>query len=108
MACAADGGEKYLLGPAALTGPDVQTAEAVLSAAASGFVVEVTLTGPGSDRWGEFTGAVVGKRAAILVDGEVQSAPVIQEPLHGRKFEISTARMDRNAAIDLAARIAGG
>ncbi|HEX6344495.1 SecDF P1 head subdomain-containing protein [Umezawaea sp.] len=107
-ACDVGGGERFVLGPAALTGVDVETAEVGFGGTGSAFVVEVVLTGEGANRWAALTGSAVDQRVAILVDGAVVSAPVVREPLRGTTFEISSGTMDRTSATELATRIAGG
>jgi preprotein translocase subunit SecD len=48
-------------------------------------VVDLTLTESGKEKFAEFTRANVGKRAAILVDSELVTAPIIKAPiLEGR------------------------
>ncbi|HWO62635.1 MAG TPA: M48 family metalloprotease, partial [Umezawaea sp.] len=107
-ACARDRSEKFLLGPATLTGPDVESAEVTVNPTRTQPVVQVTLTDDGSTRWAALTQAAQGKRVAILVNGTVVSAPTVQEPLHGKTFEISAGTMDRPTAEKLAADIGGG
>ena len=47
--------------------------------------VDVILTEAGKEKFAEFTGANIGKRAAILVDGKLVTAPIIRAPiLQGR------------------------
>ena len=50
--------------------------------------VMATLTGEGEQRFAELTGRLTGRKLAILVDGEVLSAPVIQERIPGGRFSI--------------------
>ncbi|MFD9739503.1 M48 family metalloprotease [Umezawaea sp. NPDC059074] len=106
-ACAADGSEHYDLGPAALTTVDVLTAAAVQDTGSGSFVVEVTLTPDGATRWAALTETLATKRAAILVDDVVESAPYIAEPLRGEKFQISQPSTTFAAASALADRITG-
>jgi len=51
--------------------------------------VNVTMNQAGSDKWREYTTANVGKQVAVVLDGVVQSAPVVQEPITGGQTSIS-------------------
>ena len=53
---------------------------------------------------GDATEANVGKRLAIVVDGEVIAAPVIREPMRASRCSITGLR-DREHADSLARRI---
>jgi len=47
--------------------------------------VDLTLTEAGKEKFAEFTGANIGKRAAMLVNGKLVTAPIIRAPiLEGR------------------------
>ncbi|MDP1821666.1 MAG: hypothetical protein Q8L48_00405 [Archangium sp.] len=54
------------------------------------------------------TTSLVGKRLIILLDGEVQSAPVVREPITGGKAMLTTGLHDREAMEVLAASLVGG
>lgn len=51
--------------------------------------VSMTFNDQGAAAWAKFTSANVGKRVAIVLDGVVQSAPVIQTPITDGKSEIT-------------------
>jgi len=52
-------------------------------------VVDFELNAEGAQRFGTLTQANVGKRLAIVLDGVVQSAPNIREPINGGRGQIS-------------------
>jgi len=51
--------------------------------------VNVTMNADGTKTWGEYTTANVGKQIAIVLDGVVKSAPVVNEPITGGQTAIS-------------------
>ena len=52
-------------------------------------IINFTLNSEGARIFGDFTGANVGKRLAIVLDGKVYSAPVINERIGGGSGQIS-------------------
>lgn len=70
-----------------LTGADLRRADVVHTP--YGPAVSIHLTPEGAVRFGEATGAAVGRKAAIVLDGEVLSAPVIQERIDGGRVQIT-------------------
>lgn len=52
-------------------------------------VINFTLNSKGAKLFGDFTGKSVGKRLAIVLDGKVYSAPVINERIGGGSGQIS-------------------
>ncbi len=51
--------------------------------------VQVAMSAEGSQIWGQYTSQNVGNRIAIVLDGQVQSAPSINEPILGGNTSIS-------------------
>ncbi len=51
--------------------------------------VNVSMNGEGTTTWGEYTTASVGKLVAIVLDGTVQSAPRVNEPITDGQTAIS-------------------
>lgn len=51
--------------------------------------VNVTMNSEGARTWGEYTAANIGKQVAIVLDGRVQSAPSIREPIMDGRTAIS-------------------
>jgi preprotein translocase subunit SecD len=87
---------KYRLGPVEITGDRLARATAVLrgpgqTQLTSEWVVEFELDDEGAKIFGDVTTALVGKQLAIVLDREVISAPVINEPITGGRGEISGA-----------------
>jgi protein-export membrane protein SecD len=74
--------------PPELTGADLSDAQVGYSN--SGFpVVSLTFNSKGTTKFSDVTSANVGKRLAIILDGIIQSAPVIREAISGGKAQIS-------------------
>ena len=61
----------------------------------------------GSRKFGDLTSKNVGKRFAIVLDGEVISAPVIREPITGGSGQIS-GNFTFETASDLAVLLRAG
>ncbi len=71
-----------------LTGKDVQKAS--ISTSGSGqWVVALEFKSEGTKKFGKLTQELVGKPMAIFFNGEMTSAPVIQEPILGGHAQIS-------------------
>ena len=69
---------RYYLGKAALTGKGtVSTAKASFQSG-QGWTVQMNLTGSGSSKWDALAQQQFHKQVAIVLDGQVQSAPEIQ------------------------------
>ncbi|MFN2378441.1 MAG: protein translocase subunit SecD [Candidatus Binatia bacterium] len=69
--------------------------------------VAVTLTSPGATLFERITGENVGRRMAIVLDGKVQSAPVIQDRIGGGRAVI-TGSFTLDEARDLAIVLRAG
>jgi preprotein translocase subunit SecD len=69
---------------AVITGRDLKNARAGISPENNAPDVEFSLNPPGADRFKRATGANVGRRLAIILDGQVASAPTIQGQIHDR------------------------
>jgi preprotein translocase subunit SecD len=69
--------------------------------ATEGMAVEFVLDARGTKTFGQITSANVGRNLAIVLDGVVESAPVIREPITGGRGQI-TGRFDFAEAQDLA------
>ncbi|WP_165985752.1 SecDF P1 head subdomain-containing protein [Streptomyces sp. YIM 98790] len=84
---------KYLLGPAAMSGAEVAAAEAVLEPQLGAWVIRIELTETGADQFGDLTERlglqpVPQNQVAIVMDGEVVSAPAVQERIGGGTVQI--------------------
>src|SRR5574344_53492 len=74
--------------PTGLTGKDVK--KALISTNPGGqWVVSLEFNDKGTKKFGELTQQLVGKPMAIFFNGQLQSAPVIQEPILGGHAQIS-------------------
>jgi preprotein translocase subunit SecD len=83
VACNQEGTEKYILGPSFLEGTEIASAQAQQNTTGVGWVVSLTFEALGADVWGEYTTNNVGKLVAFTLDGEVVSAPRINQPIFG-------------------------
>ncbi len=72
-----------------LTEADVVEADAALERDQGYVYVAVTLSDEGARRFAEATGANVGHRMAILVNGKVMSAPVVRDAITGGHVSIT-------------------
>ncbi len=74
--------------PTGLTGRDLS--KSTLTTDASGqWVVSLEFNAEGAKKFGELTEALVNQQMAIFFDGQLQSAPVIREPIYGGSAQIS-------------------
>lgn len=78
-----------------LTGEHVTTAHAFYDV--QGYGVAMKLDGEGAKLFGDITAANVGHRLAILLDGDVQSAPNIRQPIYGGEAVITGRFSDQEA-----------
>ena len=72
-----------------LTGGVITDANANIDPTTSNAIVNMTMNSEGASNWARITGANVGKRCAIILDGVVYSAPVIQTRISGGRSQIS-------------------
>lgn len=101
VTCAQDGSEKYVLEPSFLDGERIDNAISGANPQGAGWVINLDFDGDGSKTWGDFTAANVGQRAAFVLDGEVVSAPNINEAILGGSTQIS-GQFNQKTAADLA------
>ena len=71
---------------------------------AKGYIVSLTFTEEGSKAFADATAANVGKRIAIIYDGQIYSNPVVREAISGGQCQID-GMADYEEANDLAATI---
>ena len=62
-----------------------------------GYGVSMKLDGEGAKMFGDLTTANVGQRLAIMLDGEIQSAPNIRQPIYGGEAVITGRFTDQDA-----------
>lgn len=72
-----------------LTGDVIEEAYPSFDPASTLPVVNMNMNSEGSERWASITGANVGKRIAIVMDGRVYSAPVVQGKIPNGNSQIS-------------------
>jgi preprotein translocase subunit SecD len=84
-----------------MTGDVLTDARVSPGSATEGMAVEFTLDARGTKQFAQVSSANVGRQLAIVLDGVVESAPVIREPITGGRGQI-TGRFDFTEAQDLA------
>jgi preprotein translocase subunit SecD len=87
-----EGGEYYILyalKDAELTGKSIENAKADIDPQDNKPKVSMVMNNEGANEWARITGSNIGKRCAIVLDGVVYSAPVIQNKITGGRSEIS-------------------
>ncbi|ANS63925.1 preprotein translocase subunit SecD [Streptomyces lincolnensis] len=97
VACGNSSGQwqKYILGPAAVDGTDVDKAQAVFqTTTAAGWTVTMDFTGSGTKKFADITGRLAQNQPpqnqfAIVLDGEVVSDPRVSQALTTGNAEIS-------------------
>lgn len=84
---------KDVNGKVVMTGSDLKDARAqVANSAGSGAVVGLEFSPEGGKKFAELTSRNIGKQIAIVLDGEVLTAPVVQEAITGGRAQISGSR----------------
>jgi len=73
-----NGGNRLSLGPELMTGKDVKSADARFESG-TGWDVHLSFTGDGFNKFNDIAAKYVGKQIAIVLDGVVQSYPVIKD-----------------------------
>ncbi|WP_432558352.1 protein translocase subunit SecD [Granulicoccus sp. GXG6511] len=102
VACDRTGTEKYLLGPAMITGDRLTTASAGVPQNQLNWVVNLEFDGQGATMFEQATGALAANqdpqnRFAIVLDGRVISAPSVSQSIPGGRAEISGSFNERSA-----------
>ncbi len=105
VACSSEGDAKYLLGPAEVSGTDVDDAKAQFDQQRGIWLVSMEFTDKGSKKFQTITKKLSAQQSpqnqfAISLDGEVVSAPQVNETLSG-SAEISGS-FTQQSAEDLA------
>jgi preprotein translocase subunit SecD len=88
---------RYQLGPAEMTGRAVATARANFAAESGQWAVDFELTGEGAEQFDAMAAKYLQRQIAIVLDGVVQSAPVIQQADFNGKGQISGDFKEREA-----------
>lgn len=95
VACGKDDGAKYALGPVAVKGKNVDDAKAALDTErGSGWIVQMEFDSKGTKDFGKITSELSKKQQpqnqfGIVLDGEVVSAPTVNQALTDGRAEIS-------------------
>lgn len=105
-ACNEEGDVKHLLAKSKVLGTDVDEADSSFDPQRSQWIVTLTFTSEGQDRWTNLTAETKDKQVAVVLDNEVVSAPTIQERIAG-DAEI-TGSFTRAEAQTLAAQLRYG
>ncbi len=87
-----------------LTGADLSEAGVVFDQNTGKPAVSITFTKEGGDKFAEITGKNIGKPVAIVLDGEIVSAPNVQEKIVGGTAQITgsfTLDEAKNLSIQL-------
>jgi TolB-like protein len=74
---------------AALTGMDIESASVALDNFTGQPAIQIEFNPKGTKAFSEITGENVGKQLAIVLNGEILSAPVIQERIQGGEARIT-------------------
>jgi len=74
-------GAKIVVGPVLLTGGSLSGAQVGVDQQTNAPEVNMTFNQKGAQVFGDLTRRLVGRQFAIVLDGIVQSAPVVQEPI---------------------------
>ncbi|MFN3195045.1 MAG: protein translocase subunit SecD [Chlorobiota bacterium] len=72
-----------------LTGDVIIDANKNVDPTTNGWVVNMSMNSDGSEKWASITGANVGKRIAVVLDGNVYTAPNVNQKITGGSSSIS-------------------
>ncbi len=106
-------GPRYLLGPSQLSGKAVASATAQPPDIGNGgsnanWFVSITFTGSGGSGFDKLAAANYQKQVAIVLDGVVESTPVIQQQSYGGRAEINGSNFTQGSAKNLALQLRYG
>ncbi|MCM2579445.1 protein translocase subunit SecD [Streptomyces meridianus] len=107
VACDEQGKAKYALGPAGVSGTDVDDAKAAFDQqSGAGWIVTLDFNSKGADKFADVTGKLAAQQPpnnqfAIVLDNEVVSAPSVSSAITGGNAQISGS-FTQQSASDLA------
>lgn len=102
-------GERYFVGDTVFfSRADLQSIEAGRNPEGAGGVLNFTWNSSAVERWKEYTGSRVGKRIAIIANGELLAAPKILDRIENPGIMLSLPDTDMNKARRLAAELTPG
>ncbi|MCH0565652.1 MULTISPECIES: protein translocase subunit SecD [unclassified Streptomyces] len=113
VACDPRAQYKYALGPVAVKGERIKSADAVFDTqAAQGWIVQMDFDGTGAKQFADVTGELAAKappqnQFAIVLDGEIASAPSLSGAITGGSAQI-TGGFTEQTARDLANMLSYG
>lgn len=99
-------GETATFAPTGLTGKDFQHAEVVFDETGAP-KISIEFNAEGAKKFEEITGRNIGKPLAIYLDGQIISAPTVNQKISGGKGEI-TGKFDIKEAKNLAIQLNAG
>lgn len=115
-----DQGDSLEIGPVALSGEDVTGADGLQRQGSVGYVVALSFSGPGGDKWADITGKAAcnplgdpKRRVAIVLDEKIITSPEVNEGvacdvgIQGGGTDI-TGNFSQAEAKELSALIEGG
>lgn len=110
--CSQDGSAKYVLDKAAVTGSAIASANAGVDQTTGEWLVQLAFKGQGPDQWSKVTTTAFNSQpprnqVAMVLDGMIISAPVIQEPITGGRAQIS-GNFNQVTANELAGQLKFG
>lgn len=113
IACDQDQQFKYMLGPVVLSGEHVTDAQAGIPQDSLSWAVQLSLDDTGATIFADATELLSAKQTpqnqfAIVLDGEVISAPSVDERIPGGQASISGSGIDETTARSLAATLRYG
>lgn len=100
VAVSEDNPEQTSLVPTNLTGADLKSADTVFDPNTGKPSVSIEFTDEGSKKFEEITELNIGKPLAIILDGEIVSAPVVNEKISG-----GTAQISGNFSVEEASQL---
>lgn len=101
VTCSQDRTQIYLLDKSIISGDQIDTASAAFNQQPPQWVVNLKFKSDAANTWADYTAAHVGTQTAFVLDSQVVSAPVINEPIPGGNTQI-TGEFTSAKARDLA------
>ncbi|MCG5218816.1 protein translocase subunit SecD [Streptosporangium sp. KLBMP 9127] len=101
--CAKERDARYILDKAAVVGTEIASADSGVDSTTGEWLVQLSFKSSGTDKWSQVTTTAFNSQAprnqvAMVLDGLVISAPVIQEPITGGRAQISGSFTQETAA----------
>lgn len=100
-------GDETTLAPTNLTGADLKQAQLTFDQKTGNPAVSIEFSQEGTDKFAQITKDNIGRPVAILLDGEIISAPVVQEEITTGQA-IITGSFDTDSAKELTVQLNAG